>query len=319
MCNRLGIITSSTWSDIRGKPTPSTIQLPELIDSVRTDLSTWEHFAEFNALVEHTHDEHLPAFPLCDHCAEIATEHANRLNDMMKHFVENIASIARYGDEFNSQALQDPEPLSPFQIRPLRSSAPIAPSDPPAQKPVFEAEPITEPEPIIRRVNSKFAQLAAFRLAIIGPFATINSLRLGRLNSVNVPLHEIQNGLMLLCRFLIYQMKTVGLDLRNVRISSTIQFMNADGIFELRIPKHSKECDRFNSALTYMMGHFNAVFSSEYMRSMRPANLIDIGKKTISGESFLYTKAEPVHFTRAMRKLIVNLKTVQAYQTIFAS
>jgi hypothetical protein len=315
MCNHLSVITETTFS----RKSASTPQFPDTADAIETDLSTWEHARAFAFMADRTRDEHLPAFPLCDHCAEIGTEHAIRLSDLMKQFVANVASISKYGDDFNRRVLPDPEPLSPFHMRVFTKPPETADAEqtPPLNPVAADREP--DPAPLQRQVSPKFAQLAAFRLAIIGPFAAINSLRIGRLNSVNVPLPEIQNGLFLLCRFLAYQMRTVGLDPGNVRIGATIQFVTADGIFELKIPKHSKECDRFNLALVHMMALFDAVFSSAYMRRMRPANLIDIGKRTISGESFLYSKSEPALFTRAMRKLVVNMKTIQAYQTIFAS
>jgi hypothetical protein len=138
-----------------------------------------------------------------------------------------------------------------------------------------------------------------------GPFATINGLRLGRLPALSVPQHEVQNGLLLLCRLLVYQMRIVGMDSSEIRIGATIQFSAGKNIYELRFPTRSKDDDKFNQALCHMMRQFNAVFISDQMRKTRPSNLIDLQKKTITGESFLYSKPEPGNFNRAMRKLIV--------------
>jgi hypothetical protein len=119
-------------------------------------------------------------------------------------------------------------------------------------------------------------------------------------------------------QFLVYQMKVCGLDPVNVRLGAGVNFVTQTGVLELRFPRRPRENDRFNAALAYMMASFHAVFASPPMRTTRPANLIDVAKKTIDGESFLYAKAEPANFTRAMRKLAVNLKTIQAYQILFA-
>jgi hypothetical protein len=150
-----------------------------------------------------------------------------------------------------------------------------------------------------------------------GPFATINGLRLGRLVSVDVPAHEVQNALLVLCRFLVYQMRVCGLDPVNIRLGAGANFVTHAGAFELRFPRRSRDNDSFNAALAEMMGCFHAVFMSPPMRTTTPANLIDVARRKINAESFLYAKAEPANFTRAMRKLVVNLKTVQAYQILF--
>jgi hypothetical protein len=113
-------------------------------------------------------------------------------------------------------------------------------------------------------------------------------------------------------------MKVCGLDPVNVRLGAGVNFVTQTGVFELRFPRRPRENDPFNAALAHMMGSFHAVFASPPMRTTRPANLIDVAKRTIDGESFLYAKAEPANFTRAMRKLAVNLKTIQAYQILFA-
>jgi hypothetical protein len=159
-------------------------------------------------------------------------------------------------------------------------------------------------------------QLAAFRFRIEGPFASVNSLRIGRWNSVDVPPHEIQNGLLLLCRFLVYQMRSLGIGSEFVRIGAKIHFAAEDGLHELRFPKNSKKYAEFNHALKQMMRHFKSVFDSCEKDNVPLENALDLHKSTIAGESFLYSQKDPGNFTRAMRKLVVNLKAIQAYETI---
>jgi hypothetical protein len=113
-------------------------------------------------------------------------------------------------------------------------------------------------------------------------------------------------------------MRVCGLDPVNVRLGAVVNFVTRAGAFELRFPRQSKENNNFNAALAQMMECFQGVFTSPPMRNMTPANLINIARRTIDAESFLYAKAEPANFTRAMRKLAVNLKMVQAYQILFA-
>jgi hypothetical protein len=311
-CGKLGLINNVTWSDpCRSKPA-APVPTPDVVDLI-TDLSTWEHASEFQALVELTKYEHIPSFPLCEHCAELATEHAIRMNKLMADFVVNVKVL---GD--SPQFSMAPEPLTPFAPRAIEKPREVAEKKPPASAPP-EAPTPTEVPPVQRSLNSRYAQLAAFRLSMTGPFATINGLRLGRLRDLNVPQYEVQNGLLLLCRLLVYQMRIIGMDSPDIRIGAAIHFAAGKNFYELRFPTRSKDDDKFNQALCQMMGQFDAVFVSDQMKKTRPSNLIDLPKKTIAGESFLYSKPEPGNFTRAMRKLIVNLKTIQAYQTIFGT
>jgi hypothetical protein len=235
------------------------------------------------------------------------------MNTLMSDFISKVQLLCN-----SPQFSMAPKPLTPFAPRTVEHP-PAADEKKPPASPTPDVPAVPEVAPVRRSLNSRYAQLAAFRLSMMGPFAMINGLRLGRLPALSVPQHEVQNGLLLLCRLLVYQMRIVGMDSSEIRIGATIQFVAPKTLYELRFPTRSKDDEKFNQALCQMMSQFNTLFVSDQMKKTRPSNLIDPQKKTIAGESFLYSKPEPGSFTRAMRKLIVNLKTIQAYQTIFGT
>lgn len=324
MCGGLGMINDSTWEETsRGRALSApeaTSSGVQTLDPCYGGIESWDHYPEFEQLIRGTQDESIPNFPLCDQCAELATEHALRMNDLVRQFVDDVNEIDRYGEEFTSRILSREEFLSPFKVKertPIPSQGRRT-SD--AGFEFFQSVDSSVPgiEPVRRSITPRFAQIAAFKFNIDGQFGTINGQRLGTLKCSQVPVQELQNALHVLCRFLVYQMRVVGLDPMNIKVGATIQFVSPEGVKVLKVPEKSREINAFNEALTLMMCGFNAVFNSKFLEKMRPAHLIDTEKQTIGGESYSWTKGSQENFTAAMRKLVVNLKTIQAYETIFA-
>jgi hypothetical protein len=312
MCGKIGLITSPGCkaTNLSG----SSASNPVVYADVSDDLTQWDQAGDFKAMIELSADDNIPGFPLCDHCLDAATAHATRLTELVLPFSQQTSRALEVQPSTEvivispflipSDSPKDPAPKARHYVLPIKDLIRSSDADRPPIQPVF---------------TPQFAQLAAFRLTIIGPFAAINTLRLGTLPCMPVPTQEIQNGLWMLCRLLMSEMKTVGLECLNIHFGAVVSFSTPGAIYELRIPKKSKDCEKFNLALNQMMASFNLVFNSDYMKRMRPSNLIDTAKQTIAGESYAYSIKEPANFTRGMRKLAVNLKTIQAYQTIFRS
>ena len=321
MCGGLGMINDSTWDEVgKGIPPLSPGSAPggaQTFEPCLDDIESWEHWPEFGQMIRGSNDENIPNFPLCDHCAEIAAEHTLKMNELVRQFVDDVGEISRYGDDFTSKILTQGEFLSPFSIQTPKQKE-ESDSDKHSPRYVLDGDDFMGIEPARREITPRFAQLAAFKFSIDGQFGTINGQRLGTLKCCPVSVQELQTALHVLCRFLVYQMRVVGLDPMNIKIGAKIQFLTKDGVRILKVPEKTKEIGPFNEALTLMMGAFNSVFNSKFMEKMRPANLIDTEKCTISGDTYLWSKSNPEHFTSAMRKLVVNLKTIQAYETIFS-
>ncbi|OHT11790.1 hypothetical protein TRFO_18688 [Tritrichomonas foetus] len=335
MCGEIRVMDSAVWQSLeqqKTQPLPPREPSPEILEPF-DDIENWEHIAEFKNLLQLTKNPNLSSFPLCDHCAEISCEHTNRLNEMMAQFFDNADAIERYGQEFSQRILNNVQVLSPFAItqnkkdlstesenvsneNPNSNPNPKPPSGQPSTKANNSA--FDDQTPIQRRITSRFAQLSAFKLTIDGMFAKINGLRLGKLKSIPVTQNEVQNALLFLCQFLKYQMRIVDVDSSNVNVSHIITFTTSKGSQEMKFPERSREVSPFNAALDEMMQSFDRVFNSKALNLMRPSNLIDTKKHVIASETYYYSESDPSKFTRAMRKLIVNLKTIQSFQTLFS-
>lgn len=317
ICNELAVINDSTWGSNTSIPSAQTNDiswnLPTEYENF-TRLEEWDHYDDFKKFVELTKDPNVPNFPLCDHCAEIATSHAQRVSDLINKYLENVNTLAKNGEAFNLQVLSHPTIYTPFTIaekKKVESYESVQMPDIPVPK---EEAPMPT-----RKITGRFAQLSAFRFSIRGPFASINGLRLGSYRAFPVTPQEVHMALYTLCRFLQYQMKITGMDSNCIKLGAGIQFVDGRGnLVDMKFPEHTKEVDKFNLGLIQMMTCFDNLFKSKAMANTRPSNLIDLKKKEITNESFIYNKQAPEPFTRAMRKLVVNLKTIQSYQTFFA-
>lgn len=327
MCGDIKLMDESKWQK-NTKPLPTIQENSELKHF--HNIENWKHYKEFKELISLTEDSNIPSLPLCDSCLEQAIIHTKTLNDLLDNFNKNIPNIEKYSAVFNPKDLQSHQVISPFIIPKKDTSLPLdSKSQTPKElasteknqqeaKKIKQSNSSTDQRPVQRKITPRFAQFAAFRLTIDGMFAKINGLRLGKLKTVFVPTSEVQNALYFLCQFLLYQMKIFHIDSSNVKVSSNIIFTTSSGDHELKFPEKKAEIKSFNSALDNMMTSFDKIFNSDELAKMRPSNLIDSSKHLIAGKSYHYSESDPSQFTRAMRKLIVNLKTIQSFQTVYS-
>lgn len=250
---------------------------------------------------------------------EYSISHLKTQNEFFTQYLNSIDSITNYSASFKNAQIQASDIASPFIKR--RNS-----------RPSFElrktkedlsennSKPATTPDnqPIPRNIKPNYAQISAFRFSIEGIFAKINGLRLGKTKLIPVPTREIQNALYFLCRYLIYQMKLAQVDSSNIQVTYQIIFTSNSSTKILNFPEKPRDINSFNSALNDMMDSFNKLFNSSFFSAMRPSILIDPNKHTIDGRSYYYSESDPGEFARAMRKLILSLKTIQSFQTVLS-
>lgn len=322
MCGDVKLMDESIWQK-------SVKQLPTFQENSELknfdNIENWKYFQEFQKLISLTKDSNIPSLPLCDSCLELAISHTKILNDLLDNFNKNVGNIEKYSSIFNPKDLSSQQVISPFNVPKKESSAAelkpqiLNDSNQPVNQKI-EKLPNSkiEQNPIQRNITPRFAQFSAFRLTIDGMFAKINGLRIGKLKTVVVPTSEVQNALYFLCQFLLYQMRIFKIDSSNIKVSSNIIFSAPNGDHELKFPEKRAEVKGFNIALDRMMISFDKIFNSDELAKMRPSNLIDSEKHSISGKSYHYSESDPSLFTRAMRKLIVNLKTIQSFQTVYS-
>lgn len=324
MCGEIKLMDESNWEK-NSKQLPVIQENSELKNF--DNIENWKYYEEFKKLISLTDDPNIPTLPLCDSCLDQAILHTKTLNDLLDNFNKNVPNIEKYSAIFSPKDLQSHQIISPFtvpkkdnliKVDSEQQETPSTKDDTKETKNEKTTKPTNEQKPIQRKITSRFAQFSAFRLTIDGMFAKINGLRLGKLKTVTVPTSEIQNALYFLCQFLVYQMKIFNIDHSNVKVSSNIIFSIQNHEYELKFPDKRAEVKQFNIALDNMMINFDKIFNSDELAKMRPSNLIDSGKHLIAGKSYHYSESDPSQFTRAMRKLIVNLKTIQSFQTVYS-
>ena len=80
-------------------------------------------------------------------------------------------------------------------------------------------------------------------------------------------------------------------------------------------PEKKANVPEFNIALSRMMFLFEQLFSVLSKRAISPPHRIDSSKETINLVSYALNLNDPFNFVLSMKRLLVNLKSVQMLET----
>lgn len=314
MCKKISLMDNNTWDSSSNVPPKG--QSSDVLSPFQPDITRWPLYLKFCAYLTATESVDFPKFPLCEQCLEQMTQHLMRTVELVQQFGDDAPRTSQEMADMVTSAKENANSKC-FWETPVQSSSVSERKRGHVSSHIY-ARPVEETyvaRPLItRRPTRRMTQLQAFHFDIVGLFATVNGLKLGRLRENRVPASEVNSALYLLCQFLSYQLKGAGVDETGMKLGAKIEFLTSSGVKEMRIPERSKEVDTFNLCVIQMMSMFNGLFISQTIQRMRPSNLIDVNKKTINSKSFLYSKKEPENFAKAMRKLVTNLKMIQAFQ-----
>ncbi|EAX94661.1 hypothetical protein TVAG_293910 [Trichomonas vaginalis G3] len=179
----------------------------------------------------------------------------------------------------------------------------------PQTSPKKQANP-SQPDP-----SRCFTIHTVFSISFDGQYGTINSCRVGSLKSIPVPLAEIQTGLLLICKYLKILLQKSMIDSSDLIIDSKIILIVNGKQHELLYPEKKANVPEFNIALSRMMFLFEQLFSVLSKRAISPPHRIDSSKETINLVSYALNLNDPFNFVLSMKRLLVNLKSVQMLET----
>jgi hypothetical protein len=298
-CKQAAVSPSSAWNEPKTGPSqrlPLHIRLG--------DLSDYPCRARFELLCS-AGDEDGAQYPLCVVCAGAAIEHVNRLARLESEFATSIAEMAQ---RRNAQLPAVDRRATEPAVENVTQRATHT---------VYELGSETVPARPHHSISSGFGHLGVFHFDIVELFPTVNGLRLGTFKSSTVPVTEIQTALFFLCRFLFCQRSRAGLDATELRFGAGVEVSGVEMVW----PRgKSREIGLFNFALAKLLELFDSFFNPSEGVACVPPNLIDVKAKCIGNQDWQISKdGDATSFTRAMRKLIVNVMTVQAFQTVFAA
>ncbi|KAH0793710.1 hypothetical protein GPJ56_002431 [Histomonas meleagridis] len=157
---------------------------------------------------------------------------------------------------------------------------------------------------------------STFYLSTCRHYATINGNRLGTNTPDIVSPDEFDRGLYLLIQLLQVIGKVVSSPIPEFNLTTEIHYINNKGIsdvFTSQKLKVNKTISSFKEATKLLFKACHRLFWDlcKMNANFSVPNDIDLKTSKISGESYIYDRKSPHTFTYAMKKLVMNLKTIQ--------
>ena len=147
-------------------------------------------------------------------------------------------------------------------------------------------------------------------------YGAINGMRLGWCALDPVPQWEIRCALVELGRLIEVVSIYTRVMVNNVRVREEMEVIGEDGEFapvETGFMKSSRQNTEFNRQMVVLFGVCAELFESKFIATsvFSPVFGIDMTKRTIDGESFAFNKKRPDGWSKAMRLLLLNFKSIQ--------
>ncbi|KAH0785016.1 hypothetical protein GPJ56_010962 [Histomonas meleagridis] len=158
---------------------------------------------------------------------------------------------------------------------------------------------------------------STFRISTFRHYATINGNRIGTNTPDPVQYDEFDSGLYFLVQLLQAIGRMISSPITSFNLTSEIQFINSKGVSDVFTSlklKSSKTIASFREAtkLLFKVSHKLFWDLTKININFSIPNEIDLKNSKISGESYIYDPKKPYLFTYAIKRLVMDLKMIQA-------
>ena len=270
------------------------------------DLQNYKYYKEL--ISYQNEDSKLPHFPLCQKCIDYFLRDEKTSNELFKKSIENFSQNKEIYNKCDSfMAEKSYHPHHSIKLK----------NPPKTQQTKILIKNIDVPIDDAKKDESKAisASFYAFSISHNGLYGTINNMRVGYLDNYPVPYEEIQNGLYLIARYLSINLKNQEINQHVFVLTSVITIYITNKPYELKFPTSKKDIKTFNMVLNKFMELFEILFESMSKKGIAAPHLIVSEKSTIGGFNYLYSKDNQYDFTNGMRKLLLDIKSVQVLRT----
>lgn len=156
---------------------------------------------------------------------------------------------------------------------------------------------------------------SVFRIYFDRHYGTINGFRIGQNKSYSIPILEINTALMFLLQLLDYICRKI--DIPSNIIFHPGPYIN-DTIVEATNTRKKGTISTFNKGIEKIFSLYQTIYMTlkdrmSFIDTAVCPYIVDNKNKRIHEESFLYDINNPVVWTLAMKKLLMNLKFIQVY------
>ena len=280
-------------------------------------------------------DSNSEYFPVCNICSKYRLQSAQRAFTMFseanKKYTQKtfVFSLIPKIDKMKSQIEKVKSQAKTYEI--AAKNLPTHPSVEVGEIPEHKIPPRRRIErsrtPLLKkRYNAEgigvksLMSVQMFNILSKGHYATINGQRVGYMTPDAVPFEEIDNGLFFICQLLVILGKQTRANVKAIILDSQIHVIlpgSKEKILTSTLLKNRKGIEQFNSIIEYLFELFKQLFS--FIKGDPPIPyIINTDNKTIAQTPYDYSSKNPESWTRAMKYLLMDLKTAQ-FQAILKS
>ena len=303
-CGNLTIFDEETFANSSDS---SSFRDNQTVDKQK--LENIENYKHFSEILSYQNGNYiLPHLPLCQKCIDYFLRDEKVTSEL---FNKSINSLSQ-----NHELYRNCESYIEENTHSVPHSMKLK-SPPKSNQPTILLKNITKQSDHIKKDEPKAnsASFYAFSISYSGLYGTINNMRVGYLDSYPVPIEEVQNGLYLIARYLSVNLTNQKINQDTFQLTSVITIYISNKPYELKFPTNKKDIKTFNMVLDKFMELFQILFETLSKKGVAAPHLILSEKSTIGGFSYLYDKDNQYDFTNGMRKLLLDIKSVQVLRT----
>jgi hypothetical protein len=299
-------------------------------------LDRFRYRSNFNVLSGDFTTRRWNEFPICSECVSVveqrlkfersyvedqvrylsmvAVDEHKRRYDAFPQLISRVRSDASTFLEVTRQYTADIERCSTPEL----SAPKPRPDDPASSKaPVSRFRRALPTDSGSQFGFSSLTLASAFRIGTNRHYATINDCRLGTNTPDPVPPEELEHSLFYTCQLIQAIGAFVSVDTTVLVIGCPLSFADKGSekgaVLIVSDLKSRRGVQGFQAFINRMVGLCQAVFKGDKFSDsgFSPPHVIDLGRGTISDDSFVWDPKKPAVFTSAMKHFMFNLKYVQ--------
>jgi hypothetical protein len=300
-------------------------------------ISKYRFRGSYNQMLEDFKKRQCTDFPFCSNCINLLCP---RWRYETQYLTEQTAYLARLSlpdalaryqelEKMNARLAND---VSAFQEVARQYTSDIAKishpmsttnrtSDDALGHPLVSARPVPQDPPPLACRQLPFSGLAfatTYRITTKRHYGCINDNRLGLNCPDVVPPEEVDRAFFFVAHMVQALGRLAGVATRELAVGAGVSLKDDDGsvtVLTATDLKSRKGIKAFETGVRLLVGVVHRIFDSDTFAQsdFSPPHRVEMGRREVAGDSFVFDRKKPEVFTAAMKHLLFNLKYTQKW------